>query len=152
MSYSTEQEFKEKVKQGMEIFKDLLKSTGSLRNMLIGHSVDVAIDLNEYPREVWPKLAQSLATICEGVFHVSEAWAATLEKGEWEKGDFVQPRDREVRREILILEAKDRKGYRCCFHQEFEHDWEGKIQWIGGVVELGEGKGYESHVMDGIYT
>lgn len=101
---------------------------------------------------IWPYIAREIANGSHAVVHMSEAWVAEVLEEEWRK-DKRPVGERDDRKEKILLEAKDRDGNHVMLNQEFEHDWDGKIKWVGEVteIEIEKAKGFRSYIMDGVY-
>ncbi len=140
--------FEELCREMMATIKASLIEKGLVPNVLMGTEDGQMIILESLPRKVWPLVAQVLSHTTPVLFHVSEAWWAEIGEDEYKTGGYRLPADREDRKECIIFEARSKDGEGITLRQVFEHDWDGKIKWIGEVAEVEKGKSY---VLDGVY-
>lgn len=149
--------FRQWVECGMVMAKDFLIQKGQMPNILCAYrpeGVDkdpTVFPLFSVPRDIWPFIAQGMAKDTEALCNISEVWAAKVTAEQW-KDDKRPAGERDNREERLMVQAKMIGGVTISLYQRFEHDWEGKIKWIGGVEELPTDKEkYESYILDDVY-
>lgn len=141
-------DFRSHVLEGLEIFKRELVKSGSIPHVLLTVEPTRILNLEGLPRESWAPIARAVSKDVLGVFHITETWYKEVDKDY--KGP--PPSDCEQRKEAIMMEAKLRTGEELTFMQVFEHDWEGKIKFIGEPRETPAGRKVRSRVMDEVFT
>jgi hypothetical protein len=110
----------------LEIAKQNLLDDGAVQPMLIRISGEPMIfSLAGVPKELWPMAAEAMVDgKTETLFHVNEAWM--VRRSTHEDLPKRPASECEDRKEVVLVEAKNRKGELAVVSQEFDRDAQGK--------------------------